>query len=649
MLSAKDIGSSTKRRIKMYKITVPIIDNDMERYGGREKIVRELRRMRAERVFIATGLYFTNPEHRKTVMENLKYNVEYFKERGFEVGVWNWTLALREKTDYTYSTSTDENGVTKASGTHACFLDPDFTEMAEEYLRDFARAGVELIMFDDDYRYLSMKDFACTCDRHMKLFRKEIGEDISPAELRRKALSGGRNKYRDAWMNINGAVMKEFAARMRAAVDEINPNVRVGVCSVMSLWDRDGVDTPTISRILAGRTKPFIRFIGAPYWAVTMAHGRSRLQNCIELHRMERSFTGEDIEVFAEGDSFPRPRHACPASYLELFDMAMRVDGGFDGILKYSIDFYTSTEYERGYIDRQVKNKPIYDAIDKYFSGKVCTGVGIYEKLNKLRDTEIPDELENNTVIFEQFYPEASRMMSYCSIPTVFGDGVCRAVFGENARDIPRDKLKGGVILDIDAAKILTDMGVDVGLREIGNKENYRFEYYPDYEVQPCSTGLDAYVIKVDESAKILSYFVKSNPYIYIRDNETPAAYLYENKEGERFMVFSFSSYYNGEAMSRSYARSRQISDAVEWLSGRKLPAYVYGNPDLYVMAKTDGKEMAIGLFNCFADSAIEPVVELDSEYSAAEFINCTGTLKGDKVILSDIPAFSFAAVAVRK
>ena len=69
----------------MYKIQVPIVDSDMVRYGGRERVVAELRRMGAERVFLATGLYFTVPEERKTVMENLKINADYFKARGFEV------------------------------------------------------------------------------------------------------------------------------------------------------------------------------------------------------------------------------------------------------------------------------------------------------------------------------------------------------------------------------------------------------------------------------------------------------------------------------------------------------------------------------------------------------------------------------------
>ena len=635
----------------MYKISVPIIDNEMTRYGGRDKVLGELRRIGAKRVFIATGFYFTDPEDRRTVMKNLKENADYFRKAGYEIGVWNWTLACRQKVDqYTYVEKT-ENGKQIVSDRDICPLDPNFVEFAREYLRDFARAGVDMIMFDDDYRYLGMHDFACTCDRHMKLIREELGEEISPAELRSRVLSGGKSKYRNAWMNVNGKAMEDFAIKMREAVDEINPNIRLGICAVMAGWDKDGSSTPRISKLLAGKTKPFIRLIGAPYWAITRKHGNSRLQNVIEHSRMEKSYCDPEIEVFAEGDTFPRPRFNCPASYLELFDMALRADGTLDGILKYSIDFYTSVEYERGYIDRQEKNAPIYEFIEKNFSNKRNTGIAIYEKRAKFRDTVIPERMADNCNIFDQFYSSASKMIADCSIPTVFNqEGVCTAIFGENARGIDRSLLSGGAILDLTAAKILTEAGIDVGLREVGERAIYSYEYFPEYDVQPNYTQFGAFKITPDKSALVISYFVESNPYLFDRRNPTPAAYLYKNKDGEKFLVYSFESCYESEVVNRSYARSRQIRDSVEWLSGKKLPAYVYGNPDLYVLAKASDDEMAIGLFNCSADEVINPTVELDGEYSAVEFINCSGKILGDKVIIeTDIPAFSFAGICVKK
>ena len=57
---------------------------------------------------------------------------------------------------------------------------------------------------------------------------------------------------------------------------------------------------------------------------------------------------------------------------------------------------------------------------------------------------------------------------------------------------------------------------------------------------------------------------------------------------------------------------------------------------------------MSVGLWNFFADSVLAPVVELDRKYSTAEFVNCTGRLEGDRVILSELPAFGFAFFEVK-
>ena len=93
--------------------------------------------------------------------------------------------------------------------------------------------------------------------------------------------------------------------------------------------------------------------------------------------------------------------------------------------------------------------------------------------------------------------------------------------------------------------------------------------------------------------------------------------------------------------MNRAYPRARQLRRAIERLSGRRLPAFVEGNPDLYLMVKDgDAGERAVGLWNCFDDEAISPTVELDRPYSKIEFIGCRGRLEGTRVILDDIPAW---------
>jgi len=59
---------------------------------------------------------------------------------------------------------------------------------------------------------------------------------------------------------------------------------------------------------------------------------------------------------------------------------------------------------------------------------------------------------------------------------------------------------------------------------------------------------------------------------------------------------------------------------------------------------------MAVGLFNCFADSVLDPVIRLDGAYSAVRFVGCNGTLCGDTVMLdTPIGAYAFAAFEVEK
>ena len=103
-----------------------------------------------------------------------------------------------------------------------------------------------------------------------------------------------------------------------------------------------------------------------------------------------------------------------------------------------------------------------------------------------------------------------------------------------------------------------------------------------------------------------------------------------------------------GSHVYSSYLRSKQIENAIELFGGERLPAYSYGNPGLYIIAKKDDCLMAVGLWNIFADKIFEPVIELDREYSKIEFINCSGRLEGNKVILSEMIPFSFAGFEVK-
>ena len=102
------------------------------------------------------------------------------------------------------------------------------------------------------------------------------------------------------------------------------------------------------------------------------------------------------------------------------------------------------------------------------------------------------------------------------------------------------------------------------------------------------------------------------------------------------------------DILLRHYARSRQYADNIPWLSGNKLPAYIYGHPSLYMQTKEQDNCLAVGIWNFYADTALEPVVELGKDYSDIKFINCEGQLNGNKVYLNNISPFAFVGFEVK-
>ena len=634
----------------MYRITVPIMSANVEICGGKEKILSELKRVGAQRVLLALNVLCVDPAEKARELSCLKENVEFFKANGLEVGSWMWTFWTRGANEFVKMESADG----KRAKDFACPLDEEFRAFVCNYVQDIAKCGVDIIQFDDDFRYgylTGSSHITCLCPLHMKKIHQLLGECPDPMELEEKALTGGKNKYRDAWMKVNGDALKSFAYRIRQALDEVNPNIRIGFCSCMPVWDVDGVDTVTLAKILAGNTKPLIRLIGAPYWAVEKHWQRSRVQNVIDMERMERSWCSGEIEICSEGDVYPRPRTNCPASYLELFDMAMRIDGRLDGIMKYVLDYSSAVGYETGYADMHLRNTPIYEGIEQYFSGKEAVGVRIYETMNKLQNMEILPHIKEGGLVYDTFFSPASHLLGDNSIPSTFeGEGVCGIAFGENIKYVPEEAFKRGMIIDAGAARILTAKGIDTGFAFLGEEVHSSREIEEETGMHVSYTGaFISYRATLKEGAVLLSSLMLNDSMISEEPVKNPFVFRYENEQGYRFLIFNLEAYFCGDMILRGYLRTKQIADSVAWMSGRKLPAYAYGNPDLYILCKEKDTKKAVGLFNIFADPIEQPVVELDGEYKKIRCINCTGEIRGDKVYLSKIQPFSFAGFEVEK
>lgn len=635
----------------MYKLSVPIMSSTVNE-GNRERYVELCRKAGVERIFVCNGSIM------EPAPKSLFENVAYFKSQGFEVGVWTDTLGHGAVLDHVenagetpdFSPIVDITGVERQ---HAnCPVGKGFKEFIAKRIAELASTGADIVMLDDDFRMSQHgRELCCGCPDHLRRMGEILGEEVTLEKIRPYVLSGRPNKYRDAWLKAQNDGMVEMARAMRAEVDKEHPEVTLCQCTASCPWNVDGIDVADIARILAGKNKPILRLTGAPYWAYSRSRKLS-LITVFEVARMLASFVADKgIELMSEGDVYPRPRYTCPASYLELYDAATRIDGNYDGILKYMFDYVAGPDFEMGYLKYHDDNKEMLEKLGELFRTPANAGVRIVARPHTMKDAD----LDLTRVEDVSPRPLDGTMYGSCGIPTIYrGKGICNSVFGENARKYDLSALNEGTIIDATAAVILTERGVDVGFEDICELVNEKISFLctEDKAYRSFISKGEVRMLKpqLKEGAEPLLF--STTP----KGRDT-VAYRYENPKGERFLVFLFEgdSVYGPDrvcysGLVKNYATGRILVDSIPWVGRQALPIYCEGNPELYIMCSKTEDAMTVALFNCFADSLTEPVITLGEEYSNIECFGCHASLSGNKVTLNTkLYGFTYAVFRVSK
>lgn len=625
---------------KEYRVTVPVHNYDFRHHMDREKTVETLRKMGVTRVMLGVESNATAGEAREKAISNIRDNTRYLHACGFEVGAWFWTFYNTLDNDFIRMVSPEG----KVSKSTVCPTDENYCEEMCSFIRECVRADVDMIQFDDDFRYgFQDMGFGCLCKNHLRRISEYLGEEVDFNTVAQGVMNGGKNKFRDAFLAVNGAVFEEFAAKCREAVDSVNPDVRMGFCSCITSWDIDGTTPDRLAHILAGSTRPFYRLIGAPYWAALGAWGHTRISYVIEQERLEANRREDgNIEIFSEGDTYPRPRYRVPAAYLEGFDTVLRADGCTDGILKYTFDYTADYSFETGYNDAHIRNLPVYDAIDEMFSDKETVGVRVFDSMQKFSTLTMPTDEKNPVNVQNLAFSVPARFLASNSIPSVYnGNEYSGIAFGEDARILTDEMLENGVIIDYAAAIILKEKGIDTGIiSEDGTVEMSSTEYFSSGEMTNTLTSTKIHKLTLAGSAQIESYIESDGKHL-------PVFYKYQNADGLKFAVFTFDGYNAEEYAFRNYERQKQVIDALEWLCGKKLPAICKGHPDLYILTKKKNKTLAVGLWNFFPDRIYNAKVELSENISSFRMFGAEGTADNNILTVSTVEPYGFAAAEI--
>lgn len=633
----------------MYKLSVPIATQSLHDDTWQQDLatyISYFRRAGVERVFVCTlSPVYSLAFDQEIGAEKFSGTIDILQKQGFETGVWlggfgHGCALAHDSGSVPRRPYRQMAGVLGDSFPHGyCPTDENFTADYMERVQKVAQMHPQLIMLDDDFR-LNGRPYhlGCFCEAHLEEFYRLVGERPPRDKIEALMFTGGKNKYRDAYMQMSGQTKLAFARRVREAIDQVDPKIRAGICLPPSSLDLEGADPMALAHAIAGEGRPFLRPFGAPY------HDDFELITALETQRLEVSWLRQAdpcAELFAEGDLYPRPRYHVPSRTLELFDLVLRCNGKHDGCLAYIFDYTLHVGYEEGYLLRMLKNMPKVQEAVSLFAGKQPTGIPVYAHQHKLPDSLLPTPTERpmmGHVMAGRFGAFSVDMLSKNSIPTCYEpNGYPVAVFGENARHIPLSYLENGGILDAEAARILTGRGVDVGLVDIHRAEVCHGEYYPTTGNRFFFEAKDFYALTPVPGAHITSYLLPG---------QTPGAYTYENSEGKRFLVFAadFARTSFNKDYFNNYDRKNTLASDLAYVAGRPLPVSCPGHPQLYILASSGEDGLSVLLVNIFMDDVISPTLTLDRAYKGLCCVNCEGQLGGETLTLSDIPPFGFAA-----
>ena len=260
--------------------------------------------------------------------------------------------------------------------------------------------------------------------------------------------------------------------------------------------------------------------------------------------------------------------------------------------------------------------------------------------MHSLRDAQL--DCDKTDTVYDvdhfSFVRPSYTLATANSLPTTYTDDSVNIVFGENGRCIPLDMLKNGAIIDLIAAEYLMERGIDVGIENIVRKENLDITGFYDL---PSEFYIDENEFIRLDFATFDTVTIKSNAHVltklHHKGKVSDFVYEYENKDGQRFLVFPFTAkeFTNMHGYFACYCRRRMLIKSIEWLGRKPLDAYVVGNfPSLYVMTKRDERSLAIGLWNCYPDKADGIRIHTAHNINGVEFVNCKGHTDGNDVVI---------------
>lgn len=637
----------------MYRYSVPIYNSHITP-EQREAYLQTFRDADISRVFLIAKYDFETGEVFELPL--LHENIAWLRENGIQPAIW--AAETIGHGGLLHDTGCKEQAATPLRnfdgedlpGTR-CPLDKGFRRALLQIFHSLATAGAEYILIDDDFRIsYHGKIHCCVCEAHLAEMSRRYGSPVTREQVRDAVMHGGPNPLRDVYLQAMGDTLRDLAREIRMTVDEVDPSVGLSLCTCHNHWDLDDADPVELTKILAGKHRaPLLRLHGAPYWA---AHSPDKdLHYVMEHARMFAALSqGNGFELMNELDAYPRPRMRCPGTYMQLVDAVMHADSTTHGALKYMYDYISTLSYETGYLEQHKRDLRAMEKMEEMFSQGTQTGVNVsvFPHLIAQNDSDLTPPHQ------QMPRPLAGIMAARCSLPTTYTDqGLCRMIFGQDARAVDPSTLGNALVLDAVSALLLAERGVDVGLAAGQDLRAALCDLAPN-RVLRADGAEQAALIKAAGKFLTAPLSAGAEVQLLISANgaQYPLCYRYENAAGQRFLVWSFhaATLMRDSDLFEGYLIQQAMTSGIEWVEKKPLPVKCEGHPQLYVMCRETEKTLTVGLFNCFADPIFTPTLTLNAPYrKVTQFVGTSVHLDENIARLDALYPFSFCAFTVEK
>lgn len=445
-------------------LTIPIMSPETDK--SRKMFLDDLNACGADRVLICNCEFFKEEKERENILAEIKKNIEFYTNEGLEPGIWTNTLGWGDpRGDDFKNKFSDATRITAFNGntcTAVCVLDKDFLQYMEKNMEDYAKTGTRLILLDDDLVLSVRPGFTCSCDLHIKEFSRRTGRKWTRKQIQ-DLFTGEPSEYRTVWMDLTGESIINYCKRLRAAVDRVDPTIRMGLCASYTHYDLDGFDIQEIVNILAGEgNKPYLRLSGAAYWPyVAPRFPGMKISGVMEFVRMQTAWLeNTDIELLDENDSYPRTSDVVPADSIEIYDKAMLTQTRVNR-LKYILHYGQNKEGDTAFLNEHLNNLSDNEKISEFFKDKEPVGWRVFCAEKKIRTAVLPEIYKGDLSFMpDHTMPYAGILAAVNGIPTKYSGNGPTLVYGEDARYLPNELKNNTIVADRIAASILAEKNI---------------------------------------------------------------------------------------------------------------------------------------------------------------------------------------------